>query len=1295
VLAILVELAVVVLLNSARFHRYLLQTAERQASTALGVRVEARDYTLHWSGISPAVDLYNVVVSGAAPYSTPPLLEADHIRLAVGVVSVLRSKWYLGEVRIDRPVAHVIVDARSRDNLPRSSSQGHTDVFELGVRHVLIDRGEVYYNNRKTPLDADLHQLTFQSAFNASTRSYSGTLNYRDGHLQFGAYNPMPHDLVAQFEASPATFNVSHATLTSGNSQLTLRATLENYNQPRVEASYMAVLDAGSLRRVLNEPSVPAGLVQFVGSVYYQSEPGRRLLDTVTLAGNLSSNALDIDTPSLRTRISNLAGRYALSGGNFSVQELRARLLGGELTANMTMRNISGATTSHLQTRVRGLSLANLETLAKSPSLDQVSLRGVLNADADAAWGQTLADLAVHSDANIQGSAASRTGGAQVLPLNGVIHAGYRAASQEITFANSYLRTPRTSLTLQGTVSRHSSLAVQMQTADLHELETVADLFRSSQPVPSLGLQGTASFIGSVRGSTSSPQITGQLNATNLQVRGTSWRAVSANVALDSSHAGIRNGDLEAAPRGRITFGISAGLNRWSLSGSSPLQATLNASQLDVGSLSRLAGCATPIAGILSARISVSGSELNPSGQGTLTLTQAKVAQEPIQSASLSFQSQGEKLTGSLMVRAPAGPAQAEFSYIPRQQAYRVQLDARAVRLDRLQTLQLRNIDIGGVLNLQASGQGTLQNPQFKAAATSPQLKIRDQTITGFKVQADIVNHVASVDLDSQVLNASVRAHGTVNLNGDYYTQATLDTNAIPVQTILAAYAPAQPSNITGQTELHATLRGPLKNKMKVEAHATIPSLQVKYNNAVQIGATGPIHIDYVNGVLAVQQATLRGTDTDLTLAGSLPINSPQPISLLLQGNVDLHLAQLIDSDISSSGQLHFNVNSSGGRANPNVQGQVQIINANLANLDWPVGLQNGNGVLTLTRDRLEVTDFQGIMGGGTVTASGSVLYRPSLGLNLTVTAKDTRLLYPEGMRESVSAHVTLTGSPTAARLGGQIRLDNLSFTPAFDLNTFMNQLGGSTVPTPTTGFSQNLQLDVALKSSSDISLSSRTLSLDGTANLRITGTAAQPVILGRVNLTGGDVIFNGHRYTIESGTLEFANPSETQANVNITANTTIQQYNIRLQFQGPTDHLHTVYSSDPSLPPSDIINLLAFGKTTEASAVNPAPGNLGAEAAVASQVGSQITSRVEQAAGISQLSVDPLLGCNQQTPGSCITVQQRVSGQVFVTFQTDLNDIQQETVEVQYQATPRVTVSGTRDQNGGFGFDTRIKKTW
>jgi translocation and assembly module TamB len=206
----------------------------------------------------------------------------------------------------------------------------------------------------------------------------------------------------------------------------------------------------------------------------------------------------------------------------------------------------------------------------------------------------------------------------------------------------------------------------------------------------------------------------------------------------------------------------------------------------------------------------------------------------------------------------------------------------------------------------------------------------------------------------------------------------------------------------------------------------------------------------------------------------------------------------------------------------------------------------------------------------------------------------------------------------------------------------------------------------------------------------------AQPVVLGRVNLSGGDLIYAKKRFILQGGTIDFINPVQTQPVVNLTLNTTVQQYNIHMQFQGPIDHLRTNYTSDPALPPADIINLLAFGGTAEASSANPTPNSVMAESAVASQVTGTVTSKLSKVAGISQLSLDPTLGGNgtDQKPGARVTIQQRVTGNIFVTFSTDVTSTQNEVIQLEYR-TPKLSFSGTRDQNGGFSFDTRIHKSW
>jgi translocation and assembly module TamB len=1291
-----------ILLHNARFHTYLLTLAEKKASDSLGVPVEIQNFAVHLSNVS--LDVYGVTLHGAEPYANPPLLQVRHIEVGVRVVSVLNRKWYLDNLRIDDPVARVYTDARGVSNIPKLKSSGgsHVDIFEIGIRHVLLDHGEAYYNNKKTPLEADMHDVDFRSAFHVMQREYSGTLSYRKGRLQIGSFRPILHDLSVRFAATPTMFRLTQAKIASGASQFTLAATLMDYSNPIIQGQYEAILEGGDLRRILRDPSLPTGLIRTSGSLRYRQIPNVPMVDSAMVNGDLSSARLDLQTSQANTQIRDIAAKYSLANGGLMVKDFRARLLGGTLAGTLTMRDITGKTQSKLNASLRGISLSQLKRMAPKPAATRnVALAGVLNADANVSWGKTLDNLVAHADATIRaGVSRAGNGGVAAIPVNGAIHGTYRAAAKDLALTQSYIRTPQTFLTMNGTVSNRSSLAVKFQSNDLSELETIADLVRTikpGQPTQALGLAGMASFIGTLRGSTAAPHLTGRFVASNLQVKGTKWRVIEANVDASSSLVKLDNANLEPATHGEITLNGRVGLTHWAFRKNSPIQIELHAAQINVADLEKVTGLRAPFTGTMTASVSAHGTELNPTGHGSISLTHAELYGEPIRSANLTFTGGDGQIAGKLMVHSPAGTLQSVASVRPEEKTYRAQIEASGIHLDQLQPLQARNVNVKGVLTMTGSGQGTWTNPQFSAELKIPQLTVQQQSMQAIQLQLAVANHVATADLNSKAVNTSIRAQGKVYLAGDYPIQATVDTQNIPLQPLFAIYAPEEAAGVQGQTEVHATLNGPLKNRKMLEAHVTIPILKVSYGSAIQLAAAAPIHIDYKNEVLNLQRATIRGTDTDLQLQGSIPIAGHAPASLLLLGTVNLQLAQLFNPDIKSSGELRFNINSYGVRANPNVEGEVNIVDANFTNGDLPIGLLHGNGVLTLTKNRLYIKSFQATVGGGTVTARGGVVYRPAVQFDLAAAANGVRMLYPQGMREEVSANLNLTGTSDNALLGGRVRIEDLSFTPDFDLTNFAGQLSGGISPPPSQGFEQNLGLNLALVSTNNLNLVSRTLSVDGTANLQVRGTAAQPIILGRVNLSGGDLIFNGNRFTLNGGTVEFVNPAQTQPVVNVALNTTIQQYNIHLRFNGPVDQLRTNYSSDPSLPSADIINLLAFGQTTEASAANPTPGDQAAMSAVASQVSSQITSRVSKVAGISQLSINPVLagGSTQGPAGAIVTIQQRVTGNLFVTFSTNVTSTQNQIIMGQYRLSPKVALSATRDQNGGFGFDTTFKKSW
>ncbi len=1325
VLAILCCCAVTAVLNSSGGHRYLLDLAQRRASAALGVPVRLQNFTFHLATLS--VDLYGIRISGAAPHNDPPLLQADHLRVGVRIVSILSKTWYFDQVQIDHPVAWVVVAKNGVSNLPAFKSNGssNTDIFDLGIRHVQVTRGEVYYNARPQSLAADLHDLAFNSTFSSLQKEYCGSLSYSSGNLSIGSLRSLQHRFEVDFNATPDVFTIRHAGISAGASSVTLSATVENYSAPLVNAEYQIVLDGEQAAQILHEPALPTGSVRTWGTFKYQQSANENVIDALTVNGVLASTELTMHG-SVRAGIANLSARYSLAGGNASLENLRGEILGGELTGEGTMQAIGGNTHSSVHVDLKKVSLAALEqALGSSAPGNKVSLNGGANATATAAWGQSIDDLIAHLDLTVDGNAtrphstpqsgpqpgaqsqqpgnasqssANAPAASPVIPLQGAFHAVYSNANGNLTLNNSYLKSSQTNLSLNGTMSRQSSLSVQLQANDLSEISAIVDAFRTpGSNAQRIDLSGRATFQGTVRGSTASPDLAGQLTADNLEYNGTKWKLLRTGVELNPARASLQNLNLQSMDRGQMAGNASVGLRDWSPSGQSALQVDLTASNFPTATIATLAGRSIPVTGTLNVSAHLHGTAMAPTGNASIRLTGATAFGETVSQATVDLTGSGKDVKAVARVQLPAGTIQSDLTTDPTARTYTVQLSSSGIDLAKLQAVTSRGINAQGVVTMQLHGQGSFDDPALDGDVEIPKLTVGGQAISQTKLQVNAAHHVADVELASSFGNAPLHGKGQIHLDGDYQIDASLDTGALPIEPLLAAYEPEEQAGMTGQFELHVTAHGPLKNKNQMQAQVKIPVLKIAYNNnAIQLAAS-PVEADYANGVVRLQPVTLKGTDTELNVQGAFPLGSQEPASLQAHGAINLAIAQIFDSDLRTSGQLKLNIDSHGTTAGSLPAGEIDLSEASLGTKTSPVSLQHANGVLKLTSYRLEIVKLNGTVGGGSVSAQGAVIYRPSMQMNLGLVVKGAQILYPQGVRETADANLRLTGSTTQASLDGAVNLTDISFTPAFDLNALVNQLSGGVEVPQQPGFAQNLQLNIALNSSGNANLTSRTLSVDGNANFQIRGTAAEPVVLGRVNLSGGDVILSGNRYVLTGGTIQFINPSQTQPILNVGLTTNIKEYKIDLRFRGPADQLRTQYSSDPALPPADIINLLAFGETTEASAANATPMNQQAEDLVASQVSSEVTSRVSKAEGISQLSISPVLagGTAAGPPGANLTIQQRVTGNLFVNFSTNVATTQGQTIQGQYQVSPRVTVSATRDPNGGFAVDTLIKKSF
>ena len=456
---------------------------------------------------------------------------------------------------------------------------------------------------------------------------------------------------------------LNSGTLIVGNSRATISAVANRYRtSPAVQAHYDLQLDGAQFAKILNQPTLPAGTIRTSGSLVFERKSNKALLDALQLDGDLTSSRLVLNAPTFHTEVRDVAAHYSLKNGDATLTYIRAELMGGELAGQGTMQAIGGDSHSEFQAQLTRISLPAIrKALGGDSKVKNTVLEGTGNATATATWGKTLNNLIVHSDVNLSGRVGqtnSRSventhqagnGGvsSSTVPIDALLHATYRNDGQELRLVDSHLKSANTNLLLNGTISRNSSLALNLQANDLREANAWLAMFPSASGLPvTTDLAGTARFEGNVRDSVSVPHLTGELTAQNLHLNGTNWKILRTGVDVSPSRAALSNADLESAARGRVTANAAIELHNWSADRGSAVKLELNASQIDLATLARMSGQPQQVTGMLNAQLHANGTVENPTGNGSITLDHLNVYQQPVDSARLM-------LLGMAMRRRP------------------------------------------------------------------------------------------------------------------------------------------------------------------------------------------------------------------------------------------------------------------------------------------------------------------------------------------------------------------------------------------------------------------------------------------------------------------------------------------------------------------------------------------------------------------------------------------------------------------------------------------------------------------
>ena len=415
-------------------------------------------------------------------------------------------------------------------------------------------------------------------------------------------------------------------------------------------------------------------------------------------------------------------------------------------------------------------------------------------------------------------------------------------------------------------------------------------------------------------------------------------------------------------------------------------------------------------------------------------------------------------------------------------------------------------------------------------------------------------------------------------------------------------------------------------------------------------------------------------------------------------GVLDLGLLQTFNHEIASSGKMEINVAVTGTASKPEPRGQVRITNGAISYIDLPNGLSNINGTLVFNENRLRVQSLTAQTGGGTLTLGGFINYSKGLSFDLTGTSKDIRLRYPPGVSSYADADLRFSGTPDNSLLSGTVTINKFGVSPQFDLAYYLQRFSQApNVASPQSPLN-NLHFDLHIVTAQELQVEMSMAKLSGIADLRLRGTANHPVLLGRVDIGQGNIDIAGTKYHLQRGDILFNNPTTIAPIIDVEAAARVRDYDISLGLHGPVAHPSINYRSDPPLPTSDIIALLALGRTHEESVYyqtgpSQSLNELTSNAVLEQAIASAYSSRALRLFGASRIKIDPQAGGAENNPNARVTIEQQVSDKVTLTFISNVSQSAQQIVQVEYNINRRLSVVAVRDQNGVLSFDVRYRQ--
>jgi len=318
-----------------------------------------------------------------------------------------------------------------------------------------------------------------------------------------------------------------------------------------------------------------------------------------------------------------------------------------------------------------------------------------------------------------------------------------------------------------------------------------------------------------------------------------------------------------------------------------------------------------------------------------------------------------------------------------------------------------------------------------------------------------------------------------------------------------------------------------------------------------------------------------------------------------------------------------------------------------------------------------------------------------------------------------------LTGTPQAMLLAGTVTVHEGLYDQRFEPNVdiFSLAAGGgapSTAAAETTTWP--LRYEIKVLAPGTLRLNNNLAQITARADLTLSGTFDHPTLFGRADVDHGEIFFEGNRYRITRGTIDFNNPTRIQPFFDIEAEARIrapgvsEPFRVTIAISGTLDgRLNMQLNSDPPLPTVTIISLV-FGQASadvtnpELAALRPQSASASEEAllregilrVLAGGITGSVSRAVENAIGIDTVQISPSIGTSSAdplTPTARLILGTRISDRAYLTFSRALGGSTarggDQVIVLEYDQSDRLSFVLTQTGSTTFAIDFRFRRTF